>query len=50
MIRVDQSDLIYRTEDAKFAAVVDDIVERHEKGQPVLVGTAGREVEYLSAC
>ena len=40
MIRIDQSDLIYRTEEAKFAAVVEDIVERHEKGQPILVGTA----------
>ena len=36
----DQPDLVYKTEDAKFAAVVDDIVERHEPGQPVLVGTA----------
>ena len=40
MIRRDDTDLIYKTEDAKFAAVVDDIAERHEKGQPVLVGTA----------
>lgn len=40
MIRVDQKDLIYRTEEAKFAAIVKDIVERHEKGQPVLIGTA----------
>jgi len=40
MIRIDQADLIYRTEDAKFAAVVADIVERHEKGQPMLIGTA----------
>jgi preprotein translocase subunit SecA len=39
MIRKDQSDLIYRTEKAKFDAVVEDIAERHEKGQPVLVGT-----------
>ncbi len=39
MIRADQADLVYRTEEAKFDAVVDDIVERHEKGQPVLVGT-----------
>ena len=39
-IRVDQNDLIYKTEEAKFAAVVDDIAERHEVGQPVLVGTA----------
>ncbi|MDQ2835816.1 MAG: preprotein translocase subunit SecA [Actinomycetota bacterium] len=40
MVRSDVTDLIYKTEDAKFAAVVDDIAERHEKGQPVLVGTA----------
>jgi preprotein translocase subunit SecA len=40
MIRADETDLIYKTEDAKFAAVIDDIAERHEEGQPVLVGTA----------
>jgi preprotein translocase subunit SecA len=40
MIRDDKTDFIYKTEDAKFAAVVDDIIERHEKGEPVLVGTA----------
>ncbi|MFE1907812.1 preprotein translocase subunit SecA [Streptomyces gardneri] len=49
MIRKDQSDLIYRTEVAKFAAVVDDIAEKHEKGQPILVGTTSVEKsEYLS--
>ena len=40
MIRVDQRDLIYRTEEAKFQAVIADVAERHEKGQPVLIGTA----------
>jgi preprotein translocase subunit SecA len=40
MIRADETDLIYKTEDAKFAAVVDDIAERHDEGQPILVGTA----------
>ncbi|MGC3952729.1 MAG: preprotein translocase subunit SecA [Propionicimonas sp.] len=40
MIRVDQADLIYRTEQAKFDAIVADVVERHEKGQPMLIGTA----------
>ena len=40
MVRMDQPDLVYKSEDAKFAAVVEDIVERYEKGQPVLVGTA----------
>ncbi len=50
MIRADQRDLIYRTEDAKFDAVVDDIVDRHKKGQPILVGTTSVEKsERLSA-
>jgi preprotein translocase subunit SecA len=40
MIREDQSDLIYRTESAKFDAVIEDVVERYEAGQPVLLGTA----------
>ncbi len=40
MIREDRTDLIYKTEDAKFSAVIDDIEERHELGQPMLVGTA----------
>ena len=38
--RDDETDLIYKTEDAKFSSVVDDITERHEAGQPMLVGTA----------
>ena len=50
MIRKDQSDLIYRTEDAKFDAVVADVLERHEAGQPVLLGTASvAKSELLSA-
>ena len=49
MVRVDQADLVYRTEEAKYAAVVDDIVARNEAGQPVLVGTVSVEKsEYLS--
>ncbi|KGI67348.1 preprotein translocase subunit SecA [Mycolicibacterium rufum] len=49
MIRTDQSDLIYKTEEAKFIAVVDDVVERYEKGQPVLIGTTSVErSEFLS--
>nr|WP_218881039.1 preprotein translocase subunit SecA [Kineosphaera limosa] len=49
MIRMDQPDLVYRTEQAKFDAVVQDIVDRHHKGQPVLVGTTSVEKsEYLS--
>ncbi|GAB7004197.1 preprotein translocase subunit SecA [Nocardioides sp. AN3] len=49
MIRLDQPDLVYRTEEAKYDAVVDDIAERHAKGQPILVGTVSVEKsEYLS--
>src|SRR5205814_2258368 len=43
MIRADEVDLIYKSEEAKFQAVVEDLVERHEKGQPVLVGTVSVE-------
>jgi preprotein translocase subunit SecA len=43
MIRDDVADVVYKTEQAKFEACVDDIVERHEKGQPVLVGTTSVE-------
>ncbi|WP_151529605.1 MULTISPECIES: preprotein translocase subunit SecA [Corynebacterium] len=47
--RSDEPDLIYKTQEAKFAAVADDIAERVEKGQPVLVGTTSVErSEYLS--
>ncbi|MBS1694397.1 MAG: preprotein translocase subunit SecA, partial [Actinobacteria bacterium] len=49
MVRADQSDLIYKTEEAKYIAVVDDVSERYEKGQPVLIGTTSVErSEYLS--
>lgn len=49
MIRKDQSDLVYKNETAKFAQVVEDIAERHNSGQPVLVGTVSVEKsEYLS--
>ncbi len=49
MQRADQADLVYKTEEAKFEAVAEDILERHEKGQPVLVGTTSVErSEYLS--
>ncbi|WP_371811283.1 preprotein translocase subunit SecA [Aeromicrobium sp. CFBP 8757] len=41
--RVDEPDLVYRTEEAKFNAVVEDIVERHANGQPILVGTTSVE-------
>ena len=40
MVRGDQADLVFKTEEAKFNAVVEDLVDRHAKGQPVLVGTA----------
>ncbi|HEY0239028.1 MAG TPA: preprotein translocase subunit SecA, partial [Friedmanniella sp.] len=40
MVRADQRDLIFRTELAKFEAIVEDVAGRHEKGQPVLIGTA----------
>lgn len=43
VIRDDKNDLVYRTIDAKFNAVADDIVERHANGQPVLVGTVSIE-------
>ena len=39
MIRIDKPDVIYKNEDAKFRAVIEDIKESHKKGQPVLVGT-----------
>lgn len=47
--RLDAVDLVYRTEDSKFKAVLDDIIERHRKGQPVLVGTASVEKSELLA-
>ncbi|WP_182906113.1 preprotein translocase subunit SecA [Microbispora sp. H13382] len=43
MVRMDQPDVVYKTEDAKFQACVDDIKARYEKGQPVLVGTTSVE-------
>jgi preprotein translocase subunit SecA len=50
MIRDDKDDLVYKTEKAKHAAVVEDIVERNQKGQPVLVGTVSVDVsERLAA-
>ena len=43
MVRIDQPDLVYKTEAGKFIAVTADIVEKHRKGQPVLVGTVSVE-------
>ncbi|MQA25712.1 MAG: preprotein translocase subunit SecA [Micromonosporaceae bacterium] len=49
MIRADHSDVVYKTEQAKFEAVVEDIVERNEQGQPILVGTTSVENSELLA-
>jgi preprotein translocase subunit SecA len=49
MVRLDNADLVYRTEQAKYNAVVEDIAERHTLGQPILVGTTSVEKsEHLS--
>ncbi len=47
MQRMDQSDVVFKSEKSKFESVVDDIAERHEKGQPVLVGTVSVEKSEL---
>ena len=47
MIREDCPDVVYKTEQAKYKAVIDDIVEHHQKGQPVLVGTITSEKSEL---
>jgi preprotein translocase subunit SecA len=47
VIRTDKADLIYKSEQAKFEAVVEDIIQRHENGQPVLVGTTSVEKSEL---
>ncbi len=47
VVRLDEADIIYKTEEAKFDAVVEDIIGRHEDGQPVLVGTASVEKSEL---
>lgn len=50
MIRRDMDDLIYRTEEEKYNAIVEEVVRRHQKGQPVLIGTTSIEKnEKLSA-
>ncbi|MGH3257097.1 MAG: preprotein translocase subunit SecA [Streptosporangiaceae bacterium] len=49
MIRADQADVIYQTAKSKFEACVDDIAERHEAGQPVLVGTTSVEKSEIVA-
>ncbi len=47
MIRDDKDDLVYKSQKAKYTAVVEDLVERHKEGQPVLVGTVSVEVSEL---
>ena len=50
MVRMDQNDQIFKTKDGKWKAVLDEITARHEKGQPILVGTVSVEVsEMISA-
>ena len=50
MVRIDQPDLVFRTGDAKYSSVIEDVVERHKTGQPVLIGTTSVEKsEHLSA-
>ncbi|MCD4693989.1 preprotein translocase subunit SecA [bacterium] len=49
MIRKDRNDLIFRTEEGKFKAVIRDVKEKSEKGQPVLIGTASIEKNELLA-
>ncbi len=51
MVRKDNSDLIYKTEEEKFNAVIEEIKDLHDRGQPVLVGTISIEKsEYLARC
>ncbi len=47
MVRLDQNDQIFKTKDGKWKALLDEIVSRHEKGQPVLVGTVSVEVSEM---
>ena len=49
VLRVDEHDVIYRTEKEKYKAIIDTIIERHAKGQPVLVGTTSIEKSELIA-
>ncbi len=47
MIRADMNDMVYKSKKAKFAAVVEEIVKRHQTGQPILVGTVNVEVSEM---
>ena len=49
ILRIDENDLVFYTEKAKFNAIVEEIIEKHKKGQPILVGTANVDKsEYIS--
>lgn len=45
--RIDDTDLVYNTKEAKYKALIEEIVKRHEQGQPILVGTASVDVSEL---
>ncbi len=47
MVRADQNDQIFKTKDGKWKAVLEEIIARHEKGQPILVGTVSVEVSEM---
>ena len=47
MVRLDQNDQIFKTKDGKWKAVLEEIIHRHEKGQPILVGTVSVEVSEM---
>ena len=47
MIRQDLNDMVYRSEKAKYSAVIEEIIRRHETGQPILVGTISVEISEL---
>ncbi len=49
MVRADENDFIFKTKEAKFRAVVEEIAEAHERGQPVLVGTISVEISEMLA-
>ena len=49
MVRADENDFIFKTKDAKYRAVVDEIADAHERGQPVLVGTISVEISEMLA-
>ena len=51
VVRKDANDVVYRSQEGKFKAIVEDIKEHHEKGQPILVGTPLlRNLNYSQVC